>query len=550
MRTKKGSMYLEIQTSRKSPVGILRSSFREEGKIKHKQFGRITHCTLEQLKMLQLAFQEKVIPKDAHEAFKIIESKEFGASYAILQFLKNIHLDTTIYSRNEHWVQAVLAMIVGRIIYAGSKLSLCNQFANTSLWELCGCDTKPDVEKQCYLPLDTLLHRQKSIQKKLAKKHFSQSHLVLYDITSSYFEGAYTESDIVSFGYNRDGKKGHEQIVIGLLCTAQGCPIGLEVYPGNTKDETTVIDKVNEIKSQYTLEKIIFVGDRGMITQSNRDALSTVDDLKTITALTHGEIKTLLTRSVIQVDLFDETAIHEVIDPEDTARRYVLCRNPSVAHQEKSVRETLLQLTRDHLGAIANYKKSVRVEQLGARVGKVLSKYKMGKFVKWEVVADTEQPVSRNHRLRWHFDEEKIAYEKRFDGCYIITTDVPQEEMTKQEVVTAYKNLGLVEQAFRNLKTVQLEVRPTFHKKDDRIRAHVFLCMLAYYVQWHMHQKLKPLFEADGKGGDRRWTFKNVVETLSAITRSKVQVNGVTFYQKSEVTDEQKNILDLLGITL
>ena len=301
---------------------------------------------------------------------------------------------------------------------------------------------------------------------------------------------------------------------------------------------------------EYTLEKIIFVGDRGMITQSNRDALSTVDDLKTITALTHGEIKTLLTRSVIQVDLFDETAIHEVIDPEDTARRYVLCRNPSVAHQEKSVRETLLQLTRDHLGAIANYKKSVRVEQLGARVGKVLSKYKMGKFVKWEVVADTEQPVSRNHRLRWHFDEEKIAYEKRFDGCYIITTDVPQEEMTKQEVVTAYKNLGLVEQAFRNLKTVQLEVRPTFHKKDDRIRAHVFLCMLAYYVQWHMHQKLKPLFEADGKGGDRRWTFKNVVETLSAITRSKVQVNGVTFYQKSEVTDEQKNILDLLGITL
>jgi transposase len=550
MHTKDGSIHLEIQTSRKSPVGIIRTTFRENDKIKHTQLGRITGCTLDQLKMLQLAFREKVVPLESTDAYKIISSKEFGASFALKKLIKKIELDKAIYSRQEPWVSDALAMIVGRIIYAGSKLSLCNHFDTTSLWELFGVTERPDVDIHCYKAMDMLFDRQERIQKNLARKHLPESHLILYDITSSYFEGKYEQSDLVEFGYNRDGKKGHEQIVIGLVCSPEGCPIGIEVYPGNTKDSTTVVEKVNQIKKDYNVKKIIFVGDRGMITQCNRESLQSVEDLQTITALTHPEMLQLLERKVIQLDLFDETNIREVVDPLTPQRRYMLCRNPASAARESKTRETLLDLTRQGLEEIAAYKKAVSVEKLGARIGTLLSKYRMGKFVQWRVEADKEKNISLHHEVIWSFDEEKIASEKRFDGCYIITTDVDKETMDSKEVVASYKKLTQVEMAFRNLKTVQLEVRPTYHKKDDRIRAHVFLCMLAYYVQWHMQQALQPLFDENGEGAERRWTVQNVVECLSAITRNEISVNGVKYYQVSEATEDQKKILDLLGVTL
>jgi hypothetical protein len=299
MQTAHGNLHLEIQTSRKSPVGILRTSFRENGKMKHTQHGRITGCSLQQVKILQLAFRERVVPVDDPQAFKILSSREYGASYSILAIAKQLGLHKVFYSRPEPWVSSALAMIVGRLVYSGSKLSLCNHHPNTCLWELCGVTESPDVDVHCYETMDTLLQRQGAIQKNLAQRHIEGGHLVLYDITSVYFEGEYKDSELVTFGYNRDGKKGHEQIVVGLICNGHGCPVGVEVYAGNTKDETTVIEKVHEIKADYGIEKIIFVGDRGMITHSNIEALKEEKDLQTIGALTHGEMLTLLKEKVI-----------------------------------------------------------------------------------------------------------------------------------------------------------------------------------------------------------------------------------------------------------
>jgi len=550
MQTAHGNLHLEIQTSRKSPVGILRTSFRENGKMKHTQHGRITGCSLQQLKILQLAFRERVVPVDDPQAFKILSSREYGASYSILAIAKQLGLHKVFYSRPEPWVSSALAMIVGRLVYSGSKLSLCNHHPNTCLWELCGVTESPDVDVHCYETMDTLLQRQGAIQKNLAQRHIEGGHLVLYDITSVYFEGEYKDSELVTFGYNRDGKKGHEQIVVGLICNGHGCPVGVEVYAGNTKDETTVIEKVHEIKADYGIEKIIFVGDRGMITHSNIEALKEEKDLQTIGALTHGEMLTLLKEKVITLDLFDERNLHEVTDPAEPTRRYCLCRNPQTAQRESATRQQLLDLTATALAEIAAYKRATTVEKLGARVGKVLAKYKMGKFICWSIDPDKENEQSRQHRLQWSIDTDKVAQEKRFDGCYIITSDVDKDRMNTLEVVKAYKSLTFAERAFRNLKTVQLEIRPVYHKNDDRIRSYVFLCMLAYYLQWHMEQRLAPLFANDGKGQDRRWTFRGVIDCLAQITRNRVTVNGAEFYKNSTPTPEQEEIMSLLQVAM
>lgn len=553
MKTRDGNLHLEIQTSRKTPVGLLRTSLYSNGKTTHTQHGRITGCTLNQLKLLQEAFRENVIPADAPEALQILHSKEYGASFALLEMIKKTGLDKVLSSRSEPWVDSVLAMIIGRILYAGSKLYLCHQQENTSLWEVCGIKGKVDVERHCYFPLDKLLARQKSIQKKLAKKHLADGQLVLYDITSSYLEGEYAQSQLVEFGYNRDGKKGHEQIVIGLICNKEGCPVGVEVFRGNTKDSTTVVDKIQEIKEIYGIQKVIFVGDRGMVTKHNLATLQEREDLSpnlfTITALTRAEIHQLLEDNTIQPELFDEFNIVEVTDPTDSKKRYCLCRNPVRAQKDRATRETLIQKTKDKLEEVTNYKQATTPEILEARIGKVLNQYHTGKYINWSVEVDKDTEKSHNHKVIWSLNEAAIKRDKRLEGCYIITANVKPEDMTAAQIVESYKKLMSVEKAFRNLKTVQLEVRPIYHKKDERIRAHVFLCMLAYYVQWHCQQLFVPLMN-EGKGKHRRWTFRNIIETLKQLTRNKVKIGGAELFKISHPTADQRRIMDLMGVTL
>ena len=530
-------IHLEIQKHRSSFYGVLRSSFRQDGKVRHSNHGRIVGLALEQLQLIQAAFRGDVVPKDSPDAFQILFSKEYGASHTLLALAKELGLPQMIYSRHEPWVNDCLAMIIGRLLYAGSKLSLSHQWKNTVLWELCGVSGPVDVEDHCYAAMDRLLDRQMAIQKALAARHLRNGRLVLYDITSSYFEGAYAESEIVLFGYNRDGKRGHEQICLGLLCNEDGCPVGVEVFPGNTQDASTVVEKVKELQTQYGLTKVIFVGARGMVTQANVQALGTVEGLNLISALTHKQIVNLLERRVIKAELFDEQKVVEVIDPENPHRRYELCRNPESAQREGMTRRRLLDLTQEGLKKITNSPRKSSDEKIGARVGRVLQQYKMGKFVEWKV---------QQGKLQWRLDEAKITQAQLLDGCYIISSDVPAEQMDQQQVVAAYKSLSLVEGAFRNLKTVSLEMRPVFHQKDDRIRSHVFVCVLAYYLQWHVQQRLKPLFAQDGNGKDRQWTFSSVMERLKALRRQRVKVGGVEFDQVAEAQEDQREIIDLL----
>ncbi len=536
------TMHLEIQRHRRNHYGLLRTTYwdKKEKKIKHTSHGRLTGLDYEKLKIIQAVLKGKARLATDDDSPRTFRSKEYGASFTILQLAKKLELDKTIYSKpNEQWVKDCLAMIVGRVIYAGSKLALSNRYKDTALWELCGVDRVIDVNKHCYASMDRLLERQEAIQKNLAKKHFSSTTLVLYDITSSYFEGEYKESNIVKFGYNRGHKRGYEQMVIGLVCTAQGCPIGIELFPGNTKDETTVVDKITEIQQNYKIEELIFVGDRGMITKSNLDKVKDIQGLNTISALTHPQIKELLSRKVVQLDMFDEKNIVEIIDPDDLKRRYCLCRNPESARRETNTRNALLTKTIEGLTKIATSKRKATTEKISARVGKLLSKTKMNKFITWEV---------KDKKLQWSLNSDLVDTEQLIDGCYIITSNVPQEKMPAQEIVVSYKKLALVEKAFRNLKSVQLEVRPVYHKTDDRIRCHVFVCMLAYYLQWHMTQQLQPLFNTNCKNEKRFWTFENIIERLKSIRREEIKIGGTTCKIVTELDDDQEKIYGLLGI--
>jgi transposase len=536
-------LHLEIQTHRTNPVGIIRSSFRDpaDGSVKHTNHGRLTGLPLDTLKLIRAAFQGQVVPTGDPQAFQCIDSKEYGASRAVLEIARQLELDRLLYSRNEPWVRDCLAMIAGRVVYAGSKLALSNQWKNSTLWEQCGVEGEVDVQDHCYQPMDRLLERQPAIQRALAGKHLQNGHVVLYDITSSYLEGEYRESDIVLFGYNRDGKRGHEQIVLGLLCDERGCPVGVEVFAGNTQDAQTVMKKLAQLREEYGLREVTFVGDRGMITQANARQIENLQGVHTISALTHRQIFELVERKLIEPELFDERNIVEVTDPDRPQVRYCLCRNPQTRAREKATRQRLLELTCQGLDKLVQRKQKGKAEKLGAQVGKLLQRYKVGKFLEWKI---------EKGRLQYQIKPGAVEQEELLDGCYVVSTTVSKELMTSTATVGTYKSLSFVEQAFRAIKTVALEIRPVYHKKDDRIRSHAFLCMLAYYVRWHMEQRLAPLFADDGQGRDREWTMANVLQNLAGIRKERIRASGAEFEKVSLPTEPQQRLLDLLKITL
>ncbi len=532
MKHKSDSFHLDIRANGKNPYGLLRNSYREDGKVKKETVCCISGLSLDQLRMIRASIQGKAISKDD---FRIIGSREYGASFACVALMKQLGLHTDIFSRpSEDWVRSSLAMIAGRLVYAGSKLSLSHCSSYSALWETCGIEGDIDVNVHCYDAMDKLLERKDAIQKKLAEKHLSDGTLVLYDITSCYMEGEYDDSELVSFGYNRDRKRGHEQIVISLLCAKDGCPVAVDVFKGNTKDETTVLGKIDEIKREYGIERIVFVGDRGMVTAVNYGKIYH-GTVKVISALSHGAIKALCEKGTVQLSLFDERKIAEVIDG---SLRYCLCKNPEMAAKEAKTRQVLLQKTTDELDKIvASTRKTKYSKEF--RAGKLANKYNMAKFIVFSGGGDD---------LSYSLDMEKIEREAALDGCYIVYTDVAPEDMTAVEAVKSYKSLIQVEQAFRNMKTVRLEIRPVYHKTDERIKCHVFICMLAYYVMWHMNKRLQPLFDSDGEGANRKYTFDCVMEILKSIRKETVEVCGAASSIITSPTVEQKRILQLLGI--
>ena len=344
-------------------------------------------------------------------ALRTTASLEYGASAALLRLAKDIGLDKALYSRpHEPWVRDCLAMIVGRLIYQGSKLALSQVTDFSALWSLCGTEGPIDVNEHCYAPMDRLLERQHAIEKNLTARHLTNGTLILYDITSSYFEGEYAESEIVKFGYNRDHKSGHEQMVIGLVTTAEGCPVCVEVFPGNTQDASTVIDKIRELRVRHGIEDFVFVGDRGMITASNEAKLGVLpagDGIKIISALTHLEIVQMLECTGHAPELFDQNRIVEITDPVAPSRRYCLCRNPLTAARETTTRRELLERTRTELERIAatalksrGTKRPASDELVGARVGTALAKTRMGKYVNPMAPHRAPRPTARRAARR------------------------------------------------------------------------------------------------------------------------------------------------------
>jgi transposase len=519
---------------------LIRESYRENGKVKHR-----TICNLSKMPEHLVRLVKDGL-KGNKGSFELKDLKngnayEYGASAAFMALAKDIGLDKSICSTKLEWRENVMAMIVGRILYQGSKLSLVNRYLDTSLWELAGHNhgIRPDVEKHCYKPMDELLKRKTRIERRLAKKHLRDGCVILYDITNIWFEGEYKGSQKIVYGKGKGGKVGYKQIALGLLTNKEGCPVGVEIFKGNVSDQKTVLDQVKKLSGKYGIRQAIFTGDRGMLTAKRVDEISETD-FKIITALTHHEMKTLLEKEDIQKDLFDEKHITEVVDS-DNETRYALCKNEQEMWKERKTRNSMIEKVKSQLEKKASVKRKRNLQKVAASVGRIFEKYKIEKFFNWD--------VDKNGALSWNLKQEKIDADAELDGCYVIKTTADHDAMSKDEFVLGYRNLQKVEQAFKNMKTVMLELRPVYHKNDDRIEAHIFIVMLAYYLQWHAMEKLKPLFEADGQGQDRRWTFETVVERLKSIRKVDNLINGVVVKNNiSEPDEEQAKILNLLNV--
>jgi len=471
---------------------LLRRTFREGGKVKHETLGNLSHLPADVIKLIRRTLQgETFVSVEA--SFDCVRSLPHGHVAASLGTLRRLGLDQVIASRPSPERDLVVAMVVARILEAHSKLATVRtvdaETATTTLGEELGLG--PVDEDALYAAMDWLLPRQAKIEDELARRHLDHT-LILYDVTSSYFEGR--QCPLAKRGHNRDGKKGKLQIVIGLLCNKDGCPVAVEVFDGNTADPTTVASQVEKIQRRFGLSRVVLVGDRGMITQARiREDLAPVEGLSWITALRAPTIKTLARQGLVPLSLFDENDLAEITSPDFPAERLIVCRNPLLAVERTRKRQELLAATEVRLEEIvAATRRANRplrtAANIGQRLGKVLNTYKVGKHFEVEIT-ETSFTYWRN--------EAKIREEAARDGIYIVRTDVSAEELDAEQTVTAYKSLSAVERAFRTMKTVDLRIRPIHHRLEKRVRAHVFLCMLSYYVEWHMRQALAELLFTD-----------------------------------------------------
>jgi len=480
-------MYIESVPNRGSPPAILlRESYREGGKVKKRTLLNLSDWPQDRIAGFRMLLKGgTVIPSD-QQAITIIRSLPHGHVAAALGTARKIGLDRLLGPDGNRCRDLVLALVVSRLLDPGSKLAaaraLSPDTASSSLGEQLGLGMVD--EDELYTALDWLAVRQPAIEAALAKYHLVGGTLVLYDVSSSYLEGRCCP--LAQFGYNRDRKRGKLQIVYGLLCAANGCPIAIEVFEGSTADPTTLTSQVAKLKERFGLDHVVLVGDRGMITQARiTEGLSNAG-VDWITALRAPAIKALRDAGALQMSLFDERDMASVTSPDFPGERLIVCRNRALATERARKREDLLAATERELAriaaAVARKREPLRgTAAIGLKVGALLDKHKMAKHFTLDI-ADSRFAFARK--------TEAIAAEAALDGIYVVRTSLPATVLDDAATVRSYKSLSLVERAFRCLKTVDLQIRPIYHWLADRVRAHVFLCMLAYYLEWHMHQRL------------------------------------------------------------
>ena len=495
-------MYIEAVPNRNSPPAILlRESYRDNGKVKKRTLLNLSDWPAELVEGFKALLKGgTVVPKD-QPVFTIKRSLPHGHVAAILGTLRKIGLDRLLGPAGHRDRDLVIAMIVARLAMPASKLAtakaLSPHTATSSLGEVLGLGEVD--EDALYSALDWLYGRQAAIEKALAKRHLEGGCLVLYDVSSSYVEGRHCE--LAQYGYNRDGKKGKQQIVYGLLCAADGCPVAIEVFEGNTGDPSTLNSQVTKLKQRFGLEHVVLVGDRGMITQARIDDDLTPAGLDWITALRAPAIQSLVEDGALQLSLFDQRDLASITADAYPGERLIVCRNPALAEERARKREDLLLATERDLAKIDQAvkrtgRRALRGQaEIALKVGAVLDRHKMAKHFKLTITDD---------HFAFARDSEAIAKEAALDGIYVIRTSLPKETLSDEGTVRAYKSLAQVERAFRALKTVDLQIRPLYHRLAPRVRAHVFLCMLAYHVEWHMRQKLAPMLydETDREAAD------------------------------------------------
>jgi len=589
MRRRSGRVHVaSIKAKRKGRTYVthlLRRTYREDGKVKHQTLGNLSHLPPPIIELIKGSLLGEIyVP--ISEAVKVVRNLPHGHVAAVLGAAKKLGMPQLLAARPSRQRDLAMAMIVSRVLAPSSKLATYRGLAEeTQLTTLGEVLKLGEVEeRELYYALDWLVGRQAWIEKKLARRHLRDGCLVLYDLTSSYYTGSHCP--LAEFGYNRDGKKRYPQIAWGLLCNGDGCPVAVEVFKGNVADSETLSSQIKKVQKRFGVERVVVVGDRGMITEARiREDLASVAGLDWITALRAPAIRALAQQGAIQLSLFDERDLAEITSPDYPGERLIACRNPLLAAERTRKREELLEATEKELSKIAAATKRKRgklagKEQIGLRVGKVLNRYKVGKHFKLRI---TDEGFEYDRDLR------KIAAEAALDGIYILRTSVPVARFSAEDTVRAYKDLSAVERAFRSLKTMDLKVRPFFHRLADRIRGHVLLCMLAYYVEWHMRRALAPLLfddeepevaeslrasvvspamrspSAQRKAQHKRTddglavhSFQTLLKDLATINQNRLRLKAasgnagdipelITF---TEPTPLQRRALDLLGISL
>lgn len=486
-------MYIDIVPNRSSPPAVLlRESSREGDKIRKRTLANLSALPPDAVDVLRRALKgEKLVP--AEESVRVERSVPYGHVAAVLGTIRRLKLDQVLGTKRSPERDRVLAMVVARVLAPDSKLAtargLGEENAFSALSDALGLEGVS--ADSLYRALDWLLERQPAIESKLAAKHLREGTLLLYDVTSTYLEGR--RCPLAAHGYSRDGKPGKMQIVFGLLTTADGCPVAVEVFAGHTADPATLASAVQKARERFGLKRVVWVADRGLLTDKRIEAELRPDaDFGWITALRAPAVQALYEEGVLQLSLFDEQDLAEIRSSAFPGERLIACRNPQLGAERARKREDLLRATERELEkivkAVTREKRPLRGrDKIGVRVGRVLGRFKMGKHFHLEIT-DTAFAYAR--------DPERIEDEGRLDGIYVIRATVPGEEMAAEAAVAAYKGLSQVERAFRSSKT-DLDVRPLYHHTEPRVRAHVFLCMLAYYVEWHLRRSLAPLLFQD-----------------------------------------------------
>lgn len=568
-------MYVDEVPNRNSPPAILLRQGRRQGRrVVKETLANLSHWPAAKVAALRAVLRNEPLVSP-RECFEITRSLPHGHVQAVLGMMRCLGVETLVSSRRCRERDLVVAMIAERVLHPCSKLATTRLWATTTLGEQLSV-AETDVD-ELYKALDWLLARQEKIERALARRHLGEGSVVLYDVSSSYYEGR--TCPLARFGHDRDGAGDRPIIVYGVLTDGRGCPVAVEVYPGNTGDSTTVPDQVDKLRERFGLKRVVLVGDRGMLTQTQIETLKEYPGLGWVSALRSEQIRDLVESGPLQLSLFDQQNLAEILAPElFPGERLVACYNPLLADDRRRTRQELLAATEKGLEKIRREaarrtRKPLSAKDIALKVGRVLPHYKMAKHFTVAIGEGT---------LSWSRNDDSIRAEETLDGIYVIRTSEPAVRLSAPDTVRTYKSLADVERLFRTLKGMDLRVRPIFHHTDPHVRAHIFLCLLAYYVEWHMRQALAPLlFDDETLADDRRrrdpvapakptphaqrkktarktpdglplHSFHSLLQNLgtlcSNLCRMKTDADGPTFTLITQATDLQRRAFELLGV--